>query len=230
MVHLVIAILTAFASGFLVIASPCTLPIRPGILTTLGIRQEQGRRTTTARAGALMLFVLGVAGGLAGATGVSAWAARGLPIAQPPWSLLPAGLLLFAGLFTLELLPTTLGALGTRPARFGRGAPGLTGLALGVGWTPCNTPSMALGLMAASHGGSWGFALALIGAYVAGVVVPVAGTLVGVTRISGLRQWLQRAGRGLQVASGLSLVVLAALVGTGTWQSVVTGLLVRAAG
>lgn len=179
-----------------------------------------------ARAGSLLVFVLGVAGGLAGVAAVSAWAARGLPLAQPPWSLLPAGLLLFAGLFTLELLPTTL---GTSLARLGRGAPGLTGLALGAGWTPCNTPSMALGLMAASHSESWGFALALIAAYVAGVVVPVAGTLIGVRRISALRHGLQRAGRGLQVASGLSLVVLAALVGTGTWQTVVTALLARGA-
>jgi cytochrome c-type biogenesis protein len=164
--------------------------------------------------------VVGVAGGLAAVTGVSAWAARGLPIAQLPWSLLPAGLLLLAGLFTLELLPAMPAMLG----RFGRGIPAMTGLALGVGWTPCNTPSMALGLMAASHSESWGFALALIGAYVSGVVVPVAGMLLGLTRISRLRRGLQRAGRGIQITSGLSLIVLAALVGTGMWQSVTASL------
>jgi cytochrome c-type biogenesis protein len=94
----------------------------------------------------------------------------------------------------------------------------LTGLALGVGWTPCATPALAVAMLAASHTESLGYAVALVVGHVLGVVAPLCAVVLGVTRIRVVRSALGRSGRAVQLTSGVLLVVQAVLVGTGLWE------------
>jgi cytochrome c-type biogenesis protein len=214
----------AFVSGVLAVGSPCTLPILPGVVTCLGINRSRdddshrgwwGARTVVAGA----LFALGVAIALAATAALGVWLARGLALWRPPLSLIPATLLVVAGLATLEWQP--LLRLRWRPMAApgpGNGPALLTGLALGAGWAPCATPSLGLAMLAASHADSFGIGLAMLAGYVLGVVTPLCGAAVGLTRIRPVRSALRHGGRALQLVSGAALLVLAVLIGTGIWD------------
>lgn len=210
----------AFASGALVVLSPCTLPVMPGLLAVVGKTHARSGSSGLAKAGPVLAFGLSVALGLAGVVALGSALSRGLPVTQPPWSIIPALLLAMAGLFTLGFGSSGQQSLVHRATTLGgRLVPVFTGLALGAAWTPCATPSLGLGLLAASQADSLPLGVAVLIGYVLGVMVPLAAVLIGALNLPPLRRAVQRVSRGLQLASGLILILCAALVATGVWNT-----------
>ena len=130
------------------VGSPCTLPILPGFISSLaatggdddaGSAAWKPLRLTMAA----MVFALGVGLALATTAAVGAWLMQGIAAWRPPLALIPGALLAIAGLATLEWAPLRRLRLGPQALPQPRSAtPLLTGLALGVGWTPCATPAL----------------------------------------------------------------------------------------
>lgn len=96
--------------------------------------------------------------------------------------------------------------------------PLLTGLAVGVGWTPCAGPAVGLGVVAASHIHSLGLACLVLTSYVLGVVAPLCAVLLGLMSLPRIRTFIGQVSRGLQGGTGALLLIVAGLVATGHWD------------
>ncbi len=244
-----VSVFVAFAGGVVSFVSPCVLPLVPvylGHLSGASVREgriESDRTTFFHSLGfvigfSLVFVVLGATVGLLGGTagGHGDTVARG------------AGVLLMlfgtytAGLFRLPVLRLALApAAGVldrvyyQERRFhaGGAAPSYwrsfgVGGAFAVGWTPCITPVLGAILTLAfnnADGGAdaWsaaGQAAALLSFYAAGLSVPflVAGLALG--RVTPMFKRLNRFMPAINVASGLLLIVVGALV----FQNTVTKL------
>ncbi|GAA3228398.1 cytochrome c biogenesis CcdA family protein [Pseudonocardia petroleophila] len=99
------------------------------------------------------------------------------------------------------------------------GAPVL-GAVYGLGWTPCLGPTLT-GVIALATGTQVGPSTArgvvLVLAYCAGLGVPFVLIALGTGWAARTAGWLRRHIRGVQIAGGVMLVLLGALLVTGAW-------------
>ncbi len=221
-----LSLAVAFAAGLVSITSPCCLPLLPGYLAYLTGSATAGRRRTVLAAA---LFVAGFAlvfvalGATASVLGSLLLQYR-LPLAR-----LAGVLILVMGL--VLLLEGRIGLLsrgGDWSRRFEGGrlttAPAL-GAAFGITWTPCIGPVLGAILTMAGATASLGQGVALLAAYSLGLAVPFVLLSLSVTHVRG---WLRRIRPGmaaLQVASGVLLVAMGALLVTDRWLPLIAPVL-----
>ena len=204
----------AFGAGALSFATPCVLPLVPAYLAAVGgasVDDLRARRGVARTLRGVAPFVLGFGavfvlfGALVGAAGsaLDDWREQ---IAQGSGILVVAMGLALAGALPLPSLPG-LNAGARRPH-----SALVLGGAFALSWTPCVGPVLAAVLALASTRGGAGQAALLLGAYAAGLAVPLVASALVFDRALGAAAFLRDRYGAIRVVSGIVLVALGLLV------------------
>jgi cytochrome c-type biogenesis protein len=224
----------AFGAGALSFCTPCVLPLVPAYLAAVGgasvddLRERRGVGKTLR---GVAPFVLGFGavfvlfGALVGAAGsaLDDWREE---LAQASGILVVAMGLVLAGALSLPSLPAMSG--GSRRPHSAL----VLGGAFALSWTPCVGPVLAAVLaLASSRGGALQAAL-LLGAYAAGLALPLIASAVAFDRALGAASFLRDHYAVIRVVSGVVLVALGLLVFFDRiwWLSVAVNRVLRAVG
>ena len=224
----------AFGAGALSFATPCVLPLVPAYLAAVGgasvddLRERRGVGRTLR---GVAPFVLGFGavfvlfGALVGAGGsaLDDWHEE---VAQGSGILVVAMGLVLAGALPLPALPGLTG--GSRRPHSAL----VLGGAFALSWTPCVGPVLAAVLAFASVRGGAAQAALLLGAYAAGLAVPLVASAVVFDRVLGAAAFLRDRYAVIRVVSGVVLVALGLLVFFDRmwWLSVAVNRVLRAVG
>ena len=214
--NLLLAIPMALIAGMASFISPCVLPLVPGYLGFVsGISSSRSRILLGS-----LLFVLGFSvvfvsfgalfGGLGSvvyASGLS-WAQRILGVVVFLFGLVLIG--------KFEWLQRTV-KFQARPGLGLVGAP-LLGITFGLGWTPCIGPTLAAVLTLASKSGDPAKGALLAFVYALGIGIPFLLIAAGFSWASKSMAFFKRHIRGFNVAGGVLLMVLGALLALGWWD------------
>jgi len=216
----------AIAAGLVSFLSPCVLPLVPAYVSYVAGQSLQGiqARDDTrrrVRAGVMSLFfVLGFSLVFI-ALGASASALGRLLLRYRYEAGLVGGAVVIAfGLFMLGLFRHV--AWFHRERRFhphlASGRPGsalVLGVAFGFGWTPCIGTVLGVILTASAMQASVSDGVWLLSAYALGLGVPFVLSAVFLRELVGRLRVLRNAGRPLQMAAGLVMVVMGLAMVTG---------------
>jgi len=221
----------AFLAGVLSFLSPCVLPLVPtyaAILTGMSIKElsaqgeEERKKARKATLVHGLLFVAGFSLVFI-ALGASATLIGGALSEHRVWLSRIGGVILAVlGLHLVGLLKLPFAdrdfrlGMGAKPAGYlGTFA---IGVALGAGWTPCIGPALAGILTLAASAADAGQGVLLLAVYSLGLAVPflLATVLLDqfLARSPKVRAWLPK----LQVASGVLVLLLAALLLTDSFS------------
>lgn len=235
-VSLVASAITAVVAGILSFLSPCVLPLMPAYLSYVsGVslqdlqgsrRHAEGREASRAVMVGSLAFILGfsavfiAAGASASAIGRSL---VGFRVDLGPLTLTPAhlaGIVIMA--FGLHLLGLLRIPLLYREQRFRFGGGGgvaqasLLGAAFAFGWTPCIGPVLAGILTIAAAQETVGRGVFLLTFYSLGLGIPFFLAALSLDRFFHVAERLKGHFRAIEIASGLLLVGVGALVLTGS--------------
>lgn len=219
----------AFVAGALSFSSPCCLPLLPGYLAHVGglVEEKADRWRSRAALGAL-LFVAGFA---------SVFTLIGASLGLVGSALLQQRTLIYQVAGVLIIVMAALQITGYRPGVFGRTAvsgvrtpAGLggsfpLGMAFAASWTPCVGPVLTAILLAASAEASVGTGAALLLVYSLGLGVPFVLSALAVQHVQGVRGWLLRRHRTVEVAGGLVLATMGVLILSDQWLRLMAPLL-----
>lgn len=221
-----LAIALALLAGFVSFASPCVLPLVPGFLgyvsglTEVAIAERQRGRVVL---GAL-LFVLGFSAVYI--LTLTTAAALGGALVEHRLLLMRVGGVFVIGmaLVFLGMGPQSSLKLPFKPPTGLVGAP-LLGIVFGIGWSPCNGPTLAaiVALMqplgADTSPVARGVALGI--AYCLGLGIPFLLIAAGYARAGRFSRWLSRHQRAMQLFGGSVLLVIGLLLVSGLWDQLV---------
>ena len=224
----------AFGAGALSFATPCVLPLVPAYLAAVGgasVDDLRARRGVARTLRGVAPFVLGFGtvfvlfGALVGAAGsaLDDWRDE---VAKVSGILVVAMGLIIAGALPLPALPgLTSGERRPHSAM-------LLGGACALSWTPCVGPVLAAVLALASTRGGAAQAALLLGAFAAGLAVPLIACAIAFDRAIGAASFLRDRYSVIRVVSGIVLVVLGLLVffDRTWWLSVAVNRALRAVG
>ena len=235
--QLLAAMPIALAAGLVSFLSPCVLPLVPGYLGYLGgftdasadaaVEKRNRRRLLVG----VLLFVAGftlvfvtfnLVAGVAGS-----WLLRYSDvIVRIAGALLIVMGLVFIGQFSF--MQRTIKP-SWRPATGLAGAP-LLGIVFGIGWTPCIGPTLAVVLALSADSASAGRGVLLGLVYCIGLGIPFLLVAAGFSWVTGSLAYLRRHIRTINIAGGVLLIVIGALMVSGIWsiwmyelQAVITG-------
>ena len=224
----------AFGAGALSFATPCVLPLVPAYLAAVGgasVDDLRARRGVGPTLRGVAPFVLGfgavfvVFGALVGAAGsaLDDWRHE---VTQASGIVVVAMGLVIAGALPLPSLPGLTG--GERRPHSAL----LLGGAFALSGTPCVGPVLAAVLALASTRGGAAQAALLLGAYAAGLAVPLIASAVAFDRALGAASFLRDRYTLIRVVSGIVLVALGLLVffDRTWWLSVAVNRVLRAVG
>ena len=224
----------AFGAGALSFATPCVLPLVPAYLAAVGgasVDDLRARRGVGPTLRGVAPFVLGfgavfvVFGALVGAAGsaLDDWRHE---VTQASGIVVVAMGLVIAGALPLPSLPGLTGSERRPHSAL------LLGGAFALSWTPCVGPVLAAVLAVASTRGGAAQAALLLGAYAAGLAVPLIASAVAFDRALGAASFLRDRYTLIRVVSGIVLVALGLLVffDRTWWLSVAVNRVLRAVG
>ena len=219
----------AFLAGTASFLSPCHLAVVPAFLTVLGGSVVDGRCIAAPDRAVLIrhaaLFIVGFSLVMI-ALGMSVGLAGYLVYDRVPLLRKVGGvLLLIFGLHTLGMLrvPLLYRELRWRPAlrRLPRDSAALvTGVAFGVGWTPCVGPVLAAILLLAAETTTVWQGGALLALYAAGLSLPFFGLALLLDRSPAVVRRLRSSAATVQMTTGVMLLALGVLVYTNQLQRV----------
>jgi len=217
-----VSIALAVAAGALSFVSPCVLALLPVYLAFLGTAavEDDGSEAATAPVAILpqaLLFVAGFSvlfillGTALGVLGAPLF--RNVPATRQVAGIAVVFLgLLTTGLFgsVLDQMRIGLDSSWLPTARSGRSL--ALGVLVGIGWTPCIGPVLGAILTMGASTGSAPAVAALLAAYSVGLALPFLAAAAAFPHLRPLVGWLRRHHRGVQIASGLLIVVIGILI------------------
>jgi cytochrome c-type biogenesis protein len=241
---LLVAAVVAVLAGAVSFASPCVVPLVPGYLAYLAglvgadvppVTRDQARERREGRfrvAGAAALFVAGFTVVFGAILVGVVWLADVLVRNEGVLQRVGGIVMIVMGLAFVGLIPVLQNERRVHwvPKLGLWGAP-LLGAVFGLGWVPCIGPTLAgvVAVAAGTGGGSLrGVVLTL--AYCAGLGLPFVVIALGASRAVSALGWLRRHTRTIQVAGGVLLVAVGALLVSGLWGSLLAQLQVAVAG
>jgi cytochrome c-type biogenesis protein len=216
----------AVLAGLVSFASPCVLPLVPGYLAYVGgftDGRTPSERTGTNR-GRLMLgvslFVLGfsvifvLAGAAFGAVGF--WFIQyGDLLTRILGGVVVLMGLVFVGSFSFMQRNAKL---RWAPATGLAGAP-LLGAVFAVGWTPCTGPTLSAITALSVNGASPWLGALLAFVYSLGLGIPFVLIALGLSWATGTVSFLKRHVRAINLAGGVLLILIGALMVSGLWTN-----------
>lgn len=224
---LVVALGVAVLAGVVSFASPCVLPLVPGFLGYVTGLSDQplAQRQRGRMIFGTLLFVLGFSTVFIIGAGIVAAASLTLQEHQSVLLRISGAVVIVTALLSLGLGRSWSLTPRWRPSTGLGGAP-LLGVAFGIGWGPCQGPTlaailaMAAPLSAQSGTVSRGIALAI--AYCLGLGLPFLAMAAGYERASRASDWLRRHRRPVQLTGGIMLLTVGTLMLGGLWEPVIT--------
>lgn len=209
----------AFVAGLVSFLSPCVLPLVPGYLSYMSgigaVNGESNRRLRTA--GVALAFVAGftIVFVALGATATL----LGSFLRDHRTELTKAGgvVIILMGLLFMGLLkvPWLYREKRFHPSpKAGAWGSVVLGSAFAFGWSPCIGATMGAVLAMAAGGattGGPGEGALLLAVYSLGLGVPFILAGLGVAHFAGTVKWLRRHARGINLASGILLVIVGVL-------------------
>jgi len=210
----------AFAAGFVSFVSPCCLPLVPGYLAAVGGAAPGDGRRLDRRVLARSLAFVGTFSAIFVFLGLTATALGAILFdSRDTLNAIAGVLIVVMGLLFIASVAVVRLNREWRPdwlvARARRGGPVVAGASFAVAWTPCVGPTLGAVLGLASTQTTVGQGALLLAIYSAGLGVPFLlsslAYTVGTLRFS----WLRRRYPLVQVASGIVLVAMGALVLSG---------------
>ena len=213
--------LAAFVAGLLSFLSPCVLPLVPGyvsLISGVGAEELQARNQRLLRTLMVnsLMFIAGFSlvfialGAVASSIGQLAREYYGLLTRVAGVVIILFGLHL-TGLFRINALYADKRMHSVKGSSTALGA-FVVGFAFAFGWTPCIGPILATILALAASQDSVAKGTALLAVYSAGLAVPFLLTSVGIDRFLEFYTRFRRHLRAVEVASGLLLIAVGALV------------------
>lgn len=224
-----IALGVAVLAGFVSFASPCILPLVPGFLgyVTGLTDQPLGQRGRGRTVLGALLFVLGFSTVFIVGAGIVAAASLTLQEHQSVLLRISGAVVILTALLFLGVGTSWSAAPRWRPRTGLAGAP-LLGVAFGIGWGPCQGPTlaailaMAAPLSATSGTVNRGIALAI--GYCLGLGLPFLAMAAGFERASRASNWLREHRRAIQLTGGIVLLTVGVLMLGGMWEPLITWL------
>jgi cytochrome c-type biogenesis protein len=213
----------AFGGGFVSFLSPCVLPIVPAyisMVTGLDLAELQAgdRRHVVRIVRDTGLFILGFG---------TVFVVLGLTASAIGRSVFRHQLLLtrISGLLVVAMALFLIGSLVLKapwlyqelrfhpsPSRLGPFAAPVTGVAFGLGWTPCIGPVLSSVLVVASESNAAARGAALLAAYTLGLGVPFLVVGLALGRLGGSLNWVKRHTTAITILSATLLGVLGVLL------------------
>ena len=214
------AYVALFGAGVASFLAPCIVPLVPAYLG-LVVGESVAARDTAKAVPATLVFIAGFAlvfAGLGTAAGT-----LGSSLAPLQDALERVG-----GVIVLGLGLVLLGVLRGRwlqerrlvhrlPTGGGPLRPLVLGIAFGAAWSPCVGPLLGAALLVAARSEDPARGALLLTAYAAGIGVPFLLASLGLASSPGISERLRRVGPRLERVAGGLLVVLGALLASGTY-------------
>lgn len=218
-------VVALFGAGIASFLAPCLVPLVPayiGIVAGEAIEARDPARAVPATG----LFVLGFAlvysalGASAGLLGSSLGEVRDVV------ERVGGALILVMGLALLGVIRGRLARerrlFATLPRVPHAIRPVVVGIAFGAAWSPCVGPLLGAALSVAATDGEAGRGAVLLFAYAMGIGVPFLLAALGLASSPALAEKLRRVGPKVEKLSGVTLVVLGALLVTGLYDHLVS--------
>jgi cytochrome c-type biogenesis protein len=213
--------LAAFVAGLLSFLSPCVLPLVPGyvsLISGVGAEELQARNQRLLRTLMVnsLMFIAGFSlvfialGAVASSIGQLTREYYGLLTRVAGVVIILFGLHL-TGLFRINALYADKRMHSVKGSSTALGA-FVVGFAFAFGWTPCIGPILATILALAASQDSVAKGTALLAVYSAGLAVPFLLTSLGIDRFLEFYTRFRRHLRAVEVASGVLLIAVGALV------------------
>jgi cytochrome c-type biogenesis protein len=214
--------MAAFVAGLVSFVTPCVLPLVPGYISLVsGASAEEIKRADPRMMRSVLLnAVLFIAGFTvvfmalgAVASGVGHLVQRHIAfLSKAAGAIIVAFGLHKAGIVTIPALYRERRPALPRGASFMRAF--LVGFGFGFGWTPCVGPILTVILTLAASEATIGKGVGLLTLYSAGLALPFLLTALCVERFLAFYHGIKQHLRTIEVASGLVMVALGALIFT----------------
>ena len=217
---MVTQLVALFGAGVASFLAPCIVPLLPAYLGIVAGETADARDPARA-VPATAVFVLGFAVVFAGLGAAAGLLGSSLHDVQQAVQRVGGVVVAVMGLALLGVLRGPFARerrlVPRVPAGGGPARPFVVGVAFGAAWSPCVGPLLAAALTLAARSGEVGRGTLLLLAYAFGIGVPFLLAALGLASFPNLADRLRRAGAVLERVAGVLLVILGALLATGTY-------------